>query len=113
MDIDAFLADVATDLRQPAEGRRLASHLLKQWHAGVVPAPNRVRELRKLLARAEVCGRLEADGSCIWLRRNAREEGLRPPAPNEKTYCKRTEIGKKSETFADCRGYIKANPNED
>lgn len=113
MDTVDFLTDVATDLRHPLAARHLATILLKQWKAGVVPAPNRVREVRKLIARAEPCGRLEADGSCVWLRKHARDEGLRPPEPNERVYCKRREFGKKSETFRDCRGYIKQNPYED
>ena len=113
MDTVDFLTDVATDLRHPMMARRLATDLLKQWNAGVIPAPNRLRALRKLIAVSETCKRLEADGSCVWLRRNARDEGLRPPEPNEKVYCKRREVGRKAETFSDCRGYIAPKPDED
>lgn len=112
MDTVDFLLDIASDLRHSLPARRMASEMVKQWRVGVVPAPNRVRELRKLIAAADPCGRLEPDGSCVWLRRHAKEEGLRPPEANEKAYCKRREIGKKAETFLDCAGYIKRKPDE-
>lgn len=107
MELEHYLQDVASDLRNDADARRLAARLLKQWHLGIIPAPKDVRYLRKQLQRVDTCGRLESDGSCAWLRRNARAEGLRPPQPGQRVLCKRRAKGKAANTFVECDGYRK------
>jgi hypothetical protein len=107
MELEHFLQDVVSDLRNEADARRLAGRLLSQWNAGIVPAPREVNELRRRLKKVETCGRLRPDGSCAWLRRNAKSEGLRPPKPGQKVLCRRRATGKAANTFVECPGYRK------
>lgn len=107
MELEHFLQDVVVDLRHDADARRLARRLLKQWNEGIIPAPKEVHELRKRLKRIESCGRLQPDGSCAWLRRHAKAEGLRPPRPGQRVLCRRQATGKAANTFVECGGYRK------
>lgn len=105
MEIIDFIHDVATDIRSGQEAQRLARRILNQWNSGLIPSPKEVKILRKLLERTAICGRIEADGSCVWLRRNAKSERLRPPLPGQRVYCRRRASGKAVETFLECNGY--------
>lgn len=106
MELGAYLKRVSLDLRQDAEVRRLARQLSEGWEAGIVPSPRRVKQLREMVDAYEVCGRLEEDGSCSWLRKNARDQKLRL-APGQKAYCKRSGRGKLAHSYQNCDGFRK------
>ena len=106
-ELEHFLKDAVTDLRNPKEARALAQELLGQWRANIVPSIGKMRLLRKMVDIEQVCGRLCEDGSCPWLRKHARMEGLRRPLPGEKAYCHRCAKGPIKHTFRECKGFLK------
>jgi len=112
-DLEEYLQDVMTDLRQPYDARRLAEALYAQCQANLLPSPRRVKMLRRMLQVPRACGRLQPDGSCPWLRRNARSEGLRAPGPGEKIYCHRRASGPTQASFEGCGGYRRPRADAD
>jgi hypothetical protein len=105
MEWDDYLKDVCNDARYDLEARKLAAKLLKDSAAGLVPSMRLMAELRRLAEADMPCGQLQPDGSCPWLRRNARNEGLRAPGPGERVQCNRRAIGPLAATFKECSGY--------
>jgi hypothetical protein len=111
-ELTGFLMDAMSDLRNDVETRRLAERLLGQWRASITPAPSRLRELRRRLQRPVSCARLRQDGSCAWLRKHARAEGLRPPGPGERAFCHRSDSGKLAHSFEECAGFSKQKESD-
>lgn len=107
MQWDDYLQDVCNDARYDIEARRLAIKLLKDSAAGLVPSMRLMTELRRLTETDKPCARLQPDGSCPWLRLNARAEGLRPPGPGERVLCHRRAIGPIESSQKECPGYRK------
>jgi hypothetical protein len=106
-DYGAYLEGIVNDMRQTRDARRMAATMLKQWNAGLVPMPQRLAELRKLLDRSNICGRLRDDGTCPWLRKFAHLEGLPLPDPGGKMYCHRKLDGTDVERYDACTGYVR------
>jgi hypothetical protein len=96
-----WLKGLATSRRQSRDVQALARKLYDAMHAGFVPNYDDVRTLRKIVRRRVICARLNDDGSCTWLRKNAALEKLMPPRPGEKIMCRRRETA----MFEGCEGY--------
>jgi len=109
MQWDDYLKDVCNDARVDLEARKLAVKLLKDSAAGLVPSARLMSELRRMAQGDGICGQLQSDGSCPWLRRNARNEGLRAPGPGERVQCHRRAVGPLEATFKECAGYRKVS----
>lgn len=105
MTLDDYLRDIAGDLTYELAVRREAARLLDQWNANIVPAPSQLRRLRSMIPMRATCSRLNSDRSCAWLRKNAKEQGLRPPGPGQKVLCNRTGSGLVADTFEQCPGF--------
>jgi hypothetical protein len=109
MDLLDFLRDVAEDVREDTEARKLALELATSWGAGLIPDPRRVEVLRRMIRKPSTCTRLKSDGQCDWLRKNARQVGLLPPLPGQVILCNRRGSGSGKSSFADCPGYRKGD----
>lgn len=106
-DLENYLEQISKDMRQTPGTRARAAHLLKGWQAGIVPAGSRLRELRRMLDRPNICARLRGDGSCVWLRKFAHLEGLPLPDIGKKAYCHRRLEGNDAQRYDCCTGYAK------
>jgi len=104
-DWEGELSQLVPDSRIDIRIRREAAHLLQQLRAGIIPSPKRMRDLRARLEQPVYCRRMATDGSCAWLRRNARSQGVRPPEPGYKVYCQRKPSGVEGQRYTDCPGY--------
>ena len=111
-ELAIFLQETMVDLRVGLEARRLAERLNATWQAGLVPSRGQVKLLRKMLMKPMGCARLQRDGTCTWLRRHAREEGLLAPKPGERLLCHRRPSGPVNATYEGCVGYRKVKPLE-
>ena len=105
MMLEDYLREIAGDLTYELHVRRVAAHLLDQWNANIVPSPAQIARLRKMIPQKAACSRLNSDRSCAWLRKHAKEQGLRPPGPGEKVLCCRVGSGNLAETFEQCPGF--------
>lgn len=108
-EYERYFLDISMDARYKKETRGLAARLLETLRANTIPSRRSVNLLRKLVEESAVCMRLNADGSCVWLRKNAELEGLTPPRPGEKAFCKRSNTGTQAMMFESCAGYRKRN----
>ena len=108
-ELGPYLRDIASDARHDVEVRAEAMRLWEMWSGGIMPAPKRIRALRKMTEKYWTCGRLNGDGSCAWLRKNALDEGLPPPKPGQRVYCKRVNEGAEPTLYVSCPGF-KAKP---
>lgn len=108
MMLEDFLREVAGDLTYEAGVRREAARILDQWNANIVPSPTQIARLRKMLPQKALCSRLNPDRSCAWLRKHAKEQGLRQPEPGQKVICTRVASGKLADTFQQCPGFRKS-----
>lgn len=106
-EYERYFLDISMDARYKKDTRELAAKLLETIRSNIVPSQRSVRLLRRLVEESAVCMRLNADGSCAWLRKNAELEGLTPPKPGEKAYCKRSNKGTQAILFESCSGYRK------
>ena len=112
MELVEWIRDVATDLRYDLDVRKLASKLAEKWRAGIIPSPKEVAALRKMLPKRATCSRLERDGSCRWLRKNASSQGLRPPKAGERAVCRRQEKGPVATLYESCEGFRQAKEDK-
>lgn len=111
-ELGSFLRDVMADMRVSIEARRLAERLNTAWLAGLVPSRTQIKILRTMLTKPPGCARLQRDGACAWLRRNARQEGLLPPLPGERMFCHRRPSGPISASYEACTGYRKPDSRD-
>lgn len=100
-DLIDWLRDVANSFQEDPDVKAMAARLYNQWESGIIPSPKAVNEIRKLKKSRRLCARLNEDGSCDWLRKNAAIEQLVPPKPGERIYCHRRRLG----TFEGCTGF--------
>ena len=107
MDWEEYLQDVVLDGHTPREILAEARRLLTQLQAGVIPSPRALERLRRALDADAVCGRLQEDGTCAWLRQNFRAVRLPPPQPGKPMLCNRKGSGPAGHLFSSCPGYTK------
>lgn len=106
MDYEEYLLGIVEDLRETPATRLFAKRLLHQWQEGFIPSRKEMKRLRTLKGDSVMlCARLQPDGSCIWLRKNAREQGLLEPGSGEKVICKRTGVGVAEVLWKNCPGF--------
>lgn len=111
--MDSTWADVLEqlirDARVDQELRAEATRLLEQISAGVIPSRKAVHEVLRGARSGWHCGKLESDGSCVWLRHNAQEQGLPPPQVGQRVYCYRQREGPEQQLFTSCPGFRRAS----
>jgi len=107
MDWEEFLQEVVLDTQTPKELLAEARRLLDQLQSGVIPAPRALERLRRDLDADPVCGRLQGDGTCAWLRQNFRVVKMPPPQPGKAVMCNRKGSGPAGHLFSSCPGYTK------
>ena len=106
-DLQDYLNDVINDVRNGNEARQLAVDLYTKWMHGLIPSTKQLSSLRGLIKFPLVCGLLQYDGTCKWLRKYARTVGLLPPMSGEKIYCNRRTSGSAAASFEACPGFRK------
>ena len=89
LDIAEWLEELATKTKQTPEVQKLAQKLWDQWQSGITVSPKEIKRLRQLKTKSVLCARLNSDGSCDWLKKNAVIEHVVPPRPGQKAFCHR------------------------
>jgi len=107
METKDWLKGIASDMRVETQARTLATKLLRTLNSNIVPSLGELRRLRKMLEKVEPCARIREDGSCAWLRKHARLEGVSPAGPGQRMLCHRRGKENRASSFESCHGYKK------
>jgi len=107
MDIE--LGDWLRSQRQAygeGPGLRTIDKAIALWNQGVIPSPKLLKEIQDLTPPRRICKRLEDDGSCVWLRRWGKQNGLDVPPPGERAMCPFVRTSRtQTVTYENCSGY--------
>lgn len=109
MTLEDRLKDAITNKTHSVRIRKELVKFYNQLVNGVIPPVRKIYSLLQELKDPEVCGNLQSDGSCGWLRQNTDKEGLRAPLPGERVYCLRAKNKAAKQSMLGCEGYTESD----
>lgn len=86
-DLTTYLTTIVRNDTFPLTTRAFAEQVLMQWNRNVIPDPNVLKKLSKLIQPPPPCSKSDAQGNCAWLRKYGDRYNLQVSPLGEKATC--------------------------